>query len=85
MLLTPENRFAVPSALKPKVSASRHRPFRPFGGRSLSPAMLGDIHSPRLVTLFRLLEHIITELTHSMHVNFSQAKHSACTGFNLFV
>ena len=51
VLITAGKEFAIPAALKPTPLAPRNHPFRPFGGRYVCHATLGDTYLPPFVTV----------------------------------
>ena len=82
--------FALLLALKSTPSASRHGPLRPLGGRYVFPPcyawrfLLAPI-SNNFLFVKTSPDYIITKLTDSTHVNFSQSEHFVCTRFNFHV
>ena len=81
--------FAILSALKPTPSAPLHRPFQPLGSRYMCPCYARRYLLAPIINNFLFLkistEYIITKLTDSTHVNFSQSKNFVCKRFNFYV
>ena len=86
VLITAGKRFAILLALTPTPSASRHRPIRPLGGRYVYPSHARRFLLAPISNIFLFLktsaDYILTKLTDSTHVNFSQTEHFVCTRFN---
>ena len=89
VLITAEKGFPILSALEPTPWASRHRPFGPLGGRCMCSLyarryLLAPI-SNHFLFVKTSADYIITKLTDSTHVNFSQSECFVCTRFNFCV
>ena len=87
MLKTARKGFAILSASKPKSSALPHRPSRQLGGRYACPCYarryIPAAISSKLLFVKTCADYIITKLTESTHVNFSQSEQFVCMSCNL--
>ena len=89
VLITAGKGFAILLSLKPTASASQHRPIRPLGGRYVCPCYARRFFFAPIRNNFLFVktsaDYILTKLTDSTHVNFSQSEHSVGTRFNFYV
>ena len=89
VLITAGKGFAILSSLKPIPSASRNCPFRPLGGHYMCPCYVRRYLLAPISNTFLFVkvspDYIITKLTDSTHVSFSQSENFVCTRFNFYV
>ena len=89
VLITAGKGLTILSALIPTPSAYLHRPFQPLGGRYMCPCYARRYLLAPIINNFWFVkisaEYIITKLTCSTHINFSQSKNFVCTRFNFYV
>ena len=76
VLITAGKGFAILLALKSTLAASRHHPIRPLDGRYVCPCYARRFLLAPISNNFLLVktsaDYIITQLTNTTHVNFSQ-------------
>ena len=89
VVITAGHWYAKPSALKPTLSASQHRSYRPLGSRCVclcnARIYLPPAISNSLLFIKTPADYIISKLLDSTLVNFSQAEHSVGTRLNFQV